>query len=214
VRVERFPVGPADNNLYLITLAGSRDAVVVDPSGDDGTVLDEIRRRGLAVKRILLTHAHIDHIVSVKPYRDATGAPIWLHPGDRTWYERGAIQAEHFGIPWPGDAPVDHWIADGEPVGLPGMDVRAIATPGHSPGSVTFATPEGLVSGDVLFAGSIGRTDLPMCDEGALHRSIRETLFAFPDATPVFPGHGPPTTIGQERRHNPFVGDAALRGRA
>lgn len=214
MRVERFSVGPFDNNLYLLTQAGSRDAIVVDPSGDDGTVLEEIRRRGLTVKRILLTHAHIDHILAVKPYRDATGAPVWLHPADRAWYERGATQAGFYGIPWPGDAPVDHWMADGESVGLPGMDVKAILTPGHSPGSMTFATSEGLVSGDVLFAGSIGRFDLPMCDEEELFRSIRERLFAYPDATPVHPGHGPATTIGAERRHNPFVGASALRHQA
>jgi hydroxyacylglutathione hydrolase len=214
VRVERFAVGPADNNLYLLTQAGSRDAVIVDPSGDDGSVLEEVRRRGLVVRRILLTHAHFDHILSVKPYRDATGAPVWLHPGDRPWYERGALQAERFGVPWPGDAPVDHWIAAGEEAGLPGMDVKAVATPGHSPGSVTYVTAAGLLSGDVLFASGIGRTDLPMCDEAALYHSIRETLFAFPDETAVYPGHGPTTTIGQERRHNPFVGDAVLGRRA
>jgi hydroxyacylglutathione hydrolase len=214
VRVERIPVGPFDNNLYLLTLAGSRDCIVVDPSGDDGTVLDTIRRRGLTVKRILLTHAHLDHILAVKSYRDATGAPVWLHAADRSWYERGATQAAFYGLAWPGDAPVDHWMSDGESVGLPGMDVKALHTPGHSPGSMTFATSEGLISGDVLFAGSIGRTDLPLCDEGALHRSIRETLFAYPDSTPVFPGHGPATTIGEERRHNPFVGEAAIRHQA
>jgi glyoxylase-like metal-dependent hydrolase (beta-lactamase superfamily II) len=214
VRVERFPVGPFDNNLYLLTLSGSRDAVVVDPSGDDGTVLETIRGRGLAVKRILLTHAHLDHILAAKPYQDATGAPIWLHPGDRPWFERGRTQAELFGLSWPGDAVVSHWMADREAVGLPGLDVQAIHTPGHSPGSVTLATPEGLISGDLLFAGSIGRSDLPMCDEAALYRSTRDVLFAYPDPTPVYPGHGPATTIGEERRHNPFVGEAAQGRRA
>lgn len=214
MRVERFPVGPFDNNLYLLTAAGSPDAIIVDPSGDDGTVLEEVRRRGLAVRRILLTHAHIDHILSVKHYHDATGAPVWLHPADRPWYERGAVQAEAYGIPWPGSAEVGHWISDGEEVGLPGIEARALLTPGHSPGSVTFATPGGLISGDVLFAGSVGRTDLPMCDESALYRSIRDRLFAYPDSTPVLPGHGPVTTVGQERRHNPFVGEASLRRQA
>jgi glyoxylase-like metal-dependent hydrolase (beta-lactamase superfamily II) len=214
VRVERFPVGPFDNNLYLLTAPGSPEAIVVDPSGDDGAVLDTIRGRGLTVARILLTHAHIDHILAVKPYQDATGAPVWLHSGDRAWFERGRVQADLYGIPWPGDGVIGHWIEAGESVGLPHMDVKAIHTPGHSPGSVTFVTPEGLVAGDVLFAGGIGRTDLPMCDEAALFRSIRETLFAFPPATAVYPGHGPPTTIGEERRHNPFVGEAALRRRA
>jgi glyoxylase-like metal-dependent hydrolase (beta-lactamase superfamily II) len=210
VRVERCPVGPFDNNLYLLTSPGSLDAIVVDPSGDDGTVLAEIRRRGLTVRRILLTHAHIDHILAVKAYRDATGAPVWLNAGDRWWLERAPVQASLYEIPWNGDIEIDHWIAEGEEVGLPGLEAKALHTPGHSPGSMTFATAEGLIVGDVLFAGSIGRTDLPLCDPDALVRSVRERLFAYPDATPVYPGHGPATTIGAERRTNPFVGDAAL----
>ncbi len=210
MRVERHSVGPFDNNLYVLSTPGSTDAIVVDPCGDDGTVLDELRRRGLTVRRILLTHAHIDHILAVKAYRDATGAPVWLHPGDRWWLERAPAQAMAFQLPWNGGFEVDHWIAEGEDVGLPGIEAKAIETPGHSPGSMTFVTPEGLIAGDVLFAGSVGRTDLPLCDPEALVRSVRERLFAYPDATPVHPGHGPATTIGAERRSNPFVGDAAF----
>ena len=210
MRVERCPVGPFDNNLYLLTAPASRDVVVVDPCGDDGSVLDAIRARGLTVRRILLTHAHIDHVLAVKAYREATGAPVWLHPGDRWWLERAPMQASLYDLPWNGPVEIDHWIADGEEVGLPGLEAKALYTPGHSPGSVTFATAEGLIVGDVLFAGSVGRTDLPLCDPDALVRSVRERLFAYPDATPVYPGHGPSTTIGAERRTNPFVGDAAL----
>lgn len=213
MRVERHAVGPFDNNLYVLNTPGSKDVIVVDPSGDDGTVLDRLRSRGLAVKRILLTHAHVDHILAVKRYRDSTGASVWAHPGDRWWLERGPAQAGFYGLPWDGPIDVDHWISEAEEVGLPGIEARALETPGHSPGSVTFATEAGLVSGDVLFAGSVGRTDLPHCDHDALVRSVRERLFTFPDATPVFPGHGPPTTIGAERRTNPFVGDAAARNR-
>jgi glyoxylase-like metal-dependent hydrolase (beta-lactamase superfamily II) len=213
VRVERCPVGPFDNNLYLLTSPGSLDAIVVDPCGDDGTVLAEIRRRGLSIRRILLTHAHIDHILAVKAYRGATGAPVWLHAGDRWWLERAPVQASLYQIPWDGPFDVDHWITEGEEVGLPGIEAKALHTPGHSPGSMTFATAEGLIVGDVLFAGSIGRSDLPLCDPDALVRSVREHLFAFPDDTHVYPGHGPATTIGAERRTNPFVGDAALGSR-
>ena len=210
MRVERRPVGPFDNNLYILSTPGSPDAIVVDPCGDDGTALREIERRGLKLRRILLTHGHIDHILAVKAYRDATGAPVWMHPGDRWWLERAPVQAATFELPWNGAFEVDHWITGGEEVGLPGIEVRALETPGHSPGSVTFVTSEGLISGDVLFAGSVGRTDLPLCDPEALVRSVRECLFAYPDATPVYPGHGPATTIGAERRSNPFVGDVAL----
>jgi len=211
VRVERFQVGPLDNNLYLLTTAGSRDAVVVDPSIESETVLDTIRSRGLVVKRILLTHAHIDHILMVKPFSAATGAPVWLHADDRGYYERGKEQAASMGLAWPGSAPIAHWITDGEDIGIPGIEIRAMHTPGHSKGSVTFATPEGLISGDVLFRDSIGRTDLPGGDFDTLVRTIREKLFVHPADTTVYPGHGPVTTIGHEMESNPFVGARALK---
>lgn len=211
MRVERFPVGPLDNNLYLLTVTGSRDAIVVDPSLESGHVLDAIRSRGLTVRRILLTHAHIDHIVMVKAFHEATGAPVWLHAGDRMFYERAADQALTMGLDWPGSVPIAHWIQDGEEVGIPGLEVRAVHTPGHSPGSVTFVTPEGLVSGDVLFQGSVGRTDLPGGDWDTLVRTIRDRIFPYPEGTVVHPGHGPLTTVGHEKAHNPFVGAQALR---
>ena len=211
MRVERFQVGPLDNNLYLLTTTGSRDAVVVDPSLESANVLDVIRTRGLAVKRILLTHAHIDHILMVQPFQAATGAPVWLHADDRPLYERGKEQAASMGLTWPGTAPIARWIADGEDVGIPGIDIRAMHTPGHSPGSVTFATPEGLIAGDVLFRESIGRTDLPGGDWDTLARTIREKLFVHPGETTVYPGHGPVTTIGHEMASNPFVGARALK---
>ena len=211
MRVERFPVGPLDNNLYLLTVTGSRDAIVVDPSLESEHVLDAIGSRGLTVKKILLTHAHIDHIVMVKAFHDATGALIWLHEGDRFLYERAAAQALSMGMTWPGTIPIAHWIQDGEEVGIPGLEVRAIHTPGHSPGSVTFVTSEGLIGGDVLFRGSVGRTDLPGGDWDTLARTIRDTIFRYPEDTNVYPGHGPPTTVGHEKATNPFVGAHALR---
>ncbi len=211
MRVERFQVGPLDNNLYLLTTTGSRDAVVVDPSIESEGVLDEIRARGLAVKRILLTHAHIDHTLMVKPFHAATAAPVWLHADDRGYYERGKEQAASMGLAWPGSVQIAHWIVDGEDVGIPGIDVRAMHTPGHSRGSVTFVTPEGLIAGDVLFRESIGRTDLPGGDWDTLIRSIREKLFVHPGETTVYPGHGPVTTIGHEMESNPFVGARALK---
>ena len=211
MRVERFQVGPLDNNLYLLLTTGSRDAVVVDPSIESQAVLDTIRSRGLVVKRILLTHAHIDHILMVKPFHAATGAPVWLHADDRGYYDRGKEQAASMGLAWPGSVPIAHWIVDGEDVGIPGIDMRAMHTPGHSKGSVTFATPEGLIAGDVLFRDSIGRTDLPGGDWDTLVRTIREKLFVHPGDTTVYPGHGPVTTIGHEMESNPFVGARALK---
>jgi hydroxyacylglutathione hydrolase len=212
VRVEQFSVGPLDNNLYLLTADAAKEAIVIDPSIDSEGVLAEISRRGLDVKRILLTHAHIDHILMVKRFHEATGAPVWLHAADRPLYDRGVDQAAAFGMPWPGSAPIAHAIEEGEEVGIAGIPIRAIHTPGHSPGSVTFVTSDGLISGDVLFRGSVGRTDLPGGDWGLLARTIRERLFSHPKETRVLPGHGPETTIGFELRTNPFVGEPALEG--
>jgi hydroxyacylglutathione hydrolase len=212
VRVERFSVGPLDNNLYLLTTPDVKDAIVVDPSIDSEAVLAEIARRSLSVKRILLTHAHIDHILMVKRFHEATGAPVWLHAADQPLYDRGADQAASIGLPWPGSASIAHAIEDGEEVGIPGITVRAVHTPGHSPGSVTFITEEGMISGDVLFRASVGRTDLPGGDWATLVRTIREGLFRYPASTRVLPGHGPETTIGLEIRTNPFVGEPALEG--
>jgi len=210
VRVERFQVGPLENNLYLLTTPGARDAIVVDPSIESEAVLEQIHARGLSVKRILLTHAHIDHIQMVKPFHDRTGAPVWLHADDRFLYDRGAGQAAEIGFSWPGTVPIDHWIVEGEEVGIPGIAVTAIQTPGHSPGSMTFATEAGLIAGDVLFRGSVGRADLPGGDWPTLVRSVRERLFAYPPETAVYPGHGPLTTIGHEMKTNPFVGEHAF----
>jgi hydroxyacylglutathione hydrolase len=209
VRIERFPVGPWDNNLYLLTADGSDGAILVDPSMESEEVLDRILDRGIRVRRILLTHAHIDHVHLVQRFHDRTGAPVWLHAGDADLYANAGTQAGLWGLPWEGAPPIAHWIGDGEEVGLPGLPVRAWHTPGHSPGSVTFETEEGLLSGDVLFQGSVGRVDLPGGDWGTLVASIRDVLFERADDTRVCPGHGPETTIGTERRTNPFVGDRA-----
>ena len=210
MRVERFQVGPLENNLYLLTTPGGHDAIVVDPSIESEDVLRQIEARGLRIQRILLTHAHIDHILMVKPFHDRTGAPVWLNAEDRFLYDRGLDQADQMGMIWPGTAPIAHWITDGEEVGIPGIAVRAIRTPGHSPGSVTFVTEEGLIAGDVLFRGSVGRTDLPGGDWATLVKSIRELVFAHPPETVVFPGHGPVTTVGHEMKTNPFVGQSAF----
>ena len=210
MRIERFPVGPLDNNCYLLTAENAAEALVIDPSMESEEVLGAIRERALDVKRILLTHAHFDHILMVRRFHEETGAPVWLHRGDQPIYERGAEQARAWGFTWPGDTPIGRWIEDGEEVGLPGIPARAWLTPGHSPGSVTFETPAGLISGDVLFRGSVGRTDLPGGDWETLVRSIQDRLFRYPPETRVFPGHGPETTIGLEARTNPFVGQPAF----
>jgi glyoxylase-like metal-dependent hydrolase (beta-lactamase superfamily II) len=200
--------GPFAENSYFLFDAGSREAVAIDPGAEPERLLEVIREQRLKVRRILCTHAHIDHVAAVPEVKAATGAPWYLHAADRFLLDGLAEQAAYFGLRAPGVPPPDGGLAEGDVIHLgPGeVPIRVFETPGHSPGSVSLAVGGAVVfGGDVLFAGSIGRTDLPGGDHETLLRSIRERLLVLPDATTIYPGHGPPTTIGRERRTNPFL---------
>ncbi|HRP08885.1 MAG TPA: MBL fold metallo-hydrolase [Gemmatimonadales bacterium] len=208
--VTGIPNGSFAVNTWLLVDETSGDAVVVDPGEEHQRILAAIRHRGANVKAIWLTHAHIDHIFGVEPVRRATGAPVWLHPADRDWYDRLPDQCAHFGFSArPAPSPPEHALADGDTVSLGPWRFEVRHTPGHSPGSVSFLGHGLAISGDVLFLGSVGRTDLPGGDGPTLIRSIRNVLFSLDDDTRVLPGHGPETTIGRERALNPYVGKEA-----
>ena len=198
--------GQFAENCYLVAEPGSGDAVIVDPGEESDRFLAVARREGLTIREIWLTHAHIDHVSGVAEVKAATGAPIYLHPADRPLYDNLPQQAAMFGLrvgpPPPPDRPLSHGGAVA--IGTTTFAVRH--TPGHSPGSVCFVAPGIVLGGDVLFQGSIGRTDLPGGSFERLIRSIRGELLVLDDDTMVYPGHGPPTTIGVERRTNPFLG--------
>lgn len=209
--LERAAVPPFSKNGFVLGCEETREAVIIDPGDEVEDLLDAVSRQQLHVTNILLTHAHLDHVTGVGRAKAATAAPIWLHPEDNFLYERVVQQGIAFGFRVEPQPPVDRFY-DGEgPIRFGKYDVRVLHTPGHCPGGVCLVVArEGgqrptLFVGDTLFAGSIGRTDLPGGDMETLLHSIRTVLFSFPDDTPVWSGHGELTTIGQERRTNPFL---------
>ena len=204
-------VGPFANNIYVVTEPLTRETAVLDVGFDPEAVVEFVRRERLKVRWLLATHAHYDHVAAMLQVQRAVGGEFALHPADRPLLANVATQGSMFGLP-PVEVPeVALDLAEGQriPLGEEWLDV--LFTPGHAPGHVTFRHGTTLWSGDVLFAGSVGRTDLPGASWATLEHSIRERLFPLGDEMHVLPGHGPATTIGEERRHNPFVGEAAGR---
>lgn len=202
-----LPNGRFDQNCYLIADPASGEAVIVDPGEEAERFLAEAGRRDWRLGGIWLTHAHLDHVLGVAEVKEATGAPIWLHPADRPLYENLVEQGRWMGIPVRHPPRVDHALTEGAELTVGGFRFQVRHTPGHSPGSVTFVGHGLAFVGDVLFAGSIGRTDLPGGDYDTLIASIRREVYSLPDETRVLSGHGPETTVGMERRTNPFVRD-------
>lgn len=199
--------GPLQCNCQILGDEASRTALVVDPGDDIPQIEQLLERRGLAVAKILFTHAHFDHIGRAAALKRSTGAPTWLHKLEIPVLESLDQQAAWIGVE-PGEKVViDHYYDEGDVIDFCGHELRVLFTPGHSPGSVSFYIPtlERLIAGDVLFRDSIGRSDLPGGDTEQLLASIRDKVLTLPDDTAVFPGHGPSTTIGRERQYNPFL---------
>lgn len=203
-------LGPLENNSYLIVSPETREAAVVDVGFEPGAVIEAIRAGGLTVRLLLNTHGHYDHVAGMREVQEACGGEYWIHPADLPLVERLSQQGAAFGFPEASPPARIRHLADGQRLAIGGDELEVIATPGHSPGGVCFRLGDDLWAGDTLFAGSVGRTDLPGGSAEQLERSIRVRLFPLGDAVRVHPGHGPGTTIGTERRHNPFVGEAAF----
>jgi glyoxylase-like metal-dependent hydrolase (beta-lactamase superfamily II) len=209
MRLEAFTGPPFDENAYLVA-DDAGEAAIVDPGDGADALLARARALGLRVGRILLTHAHLDHISNVDRVKQTFDVPIYLHPADQPLYDAVVEQGRYFGIPMRPQPPVDHDLVHGMTLDVGALSVRVHETPGHSPGGVVFELRERgghatILSGDTLFAGSIGRADLPGGDYQTLIDSIRRVLLAFPDDVAVHPGHYGATTIGAERRGNPFL---------
>lgn len=202
-----FPVGPLQCNCSVIGDEATHEAMVIDPGDDIEDVLQIIRENGLTVKQIVVTHAHIDHVGGAMKLRQATGAPILLNQNDYDLLKMLDVQAAWIGVPPPGPVQIDSSISTGDKVSAGSLAADVIHTPGHTEGSVClyFPAQQKLIAGDTLFAGSIGRTDLPGGSFKKIMSSLHEKVMALPDETIVIPGHGPATTIGEERATNPFI---------
>jgi hydroxyacylglutathione hydrolase len=205
--LESFPVGPLRCNCTILGDEVTHEAVVVDPGDNIPEILSRLQKHGLTLRQIVITHAHIDHVGGAVQLKKATGAPVFLNQQDLGLLGAMEIQAGWLGIPTPEVASPDASAEDGLTVGLATLPAEVIHTPGHTPGSICllFAQQHLLLAGDTLFAGSIGRTDLPGGDGRQILRSLRDRLMVLPDTTRVLPGHGPDTTIGEEKQSNPFL---------
>lgn len=207
--VRTFPVGLLQCNCTVIGDPVTKDAIVVDPGDEPETVLAALAEQGLTCRAILITHTHLDHVGGIERLKDATGARLMLHEADMPLYDNLTVQAEWMGLAAPPvQVAVDDHVTQDDVVKAGGLAARVLHTPGHTPGSLCFhfdGEDSLLLAGDTLFAGSIGRTDLWGGDFDQEIASIRTRLLALDDRTRVIAGHGPETTIGRERRRNPFL---------
>lgn len=205
--LETFPVGPLQCNCTILANEEDREAIVVDPGDEVSRIHRRLTELGLRLKQILITHAHIDHVGGALKLKSLTSAPIYLNENDLSLLEMMSAQAAWLGVETPTTAPPDEDLPDGRGVGLDAYPAQVLHTPGHTQGSIClhFAPLKMVLAGDTLFAGSIGRTDLPGGNYEQIIESIRSRLLSLPDETKVIPGHGPATSIGAERRSNPFL---------
>ena len=211
--VETRAVGPFFKNGFVVACTDTREAVLIDPGDEVVELLAFADREALSIRYILLTHAHVDHITGVAQAKQALGVPVFLHRDDLFLYDRAVEFGAMFGLQVAPQPPVDEFYTPGQLIPFGRYEARPHHTPGHCPGGVCLeiglegSRGQDLFVGDTLFAGSIGRTDLPGGDYETLIGSIKTVLFSFGDEARVYPGHGPSTTIGQERRMNPFLQD-------
>jgi hydroxyacylglutathione hydrolase len=204
---EILPVGMLGCNCSVLGDEVSREAIVVDPGDNVTEIVGILKRHALSVKMIVITHAHIDHIGGAHKLRALTGAPVYMHEADKMLSDRLDMQAGWLGVETPPDPGIDQPAREGDVIRAGAIEAEVLHTPGHTPGSISLylRKEQKLIAGDTLFQGSIGRTDLPGGDPTQITRSIREKLYKLPDSTIVVPGHGGNTSIGVEKRSNPFV---------
>lgn len=211
--LESLTVGPLQVNCYIVADEVSRRAIVIDPGGDAARIIARIRALDLTPERIVNTHCHFDHILAVDALKAEFDLPFWVHRESLPLLEAGpAVASQVIGYRLERAPQADHLYEAGDNIAVGGLELIVSHTPGHSPDGCTFLGEGICISGDVLFAGSVGRWDLPGSDFETLMASIRRVYLDLPDETPVYPGHGPATTMRQERQQNPFV-RALMSGR-
>jgi glyoxylase-like metal-dependent hydrolase (beta-lactamase superfamily II) len=210
MEILRFTYGPFAENTYVVLGPSGRRAMLVDPGLESEPVLDEIRKRGATCTLIVNTHGHLDHVACNAFFKRETGAPIAIHEADLPLLRNVKAQGALYGLSVEDSPEPDVPIVEGQPIVFDGLAFDVLHTPGHTPGGVCLRHGDLMLVGDTLFRGSVGRTDLPGGSWEVLVASIRGKLFLLPDDVRCFPGHEGETTIGRERRTNPFVGDAAV----
>jgi glyoxylase-like metal-dependent hydrolase (beta-lactamase superfamily II) len=197
-------VGSFAANCYLLACDETREGVIIDPGAEARTILDMVAKEKVKVQYIINTHGHVDHVGANEEVRQALGVPLLIHEADSEMCKKphaslsAFVGKLHLAVP-------NHLLTDGEKIKAGNLTIEVISTPGHTKGSISLLVDGALFTGDTLFAGSIGRTDFPGGSFEQIIRSIKERLLIFPDDTPVYPGHGPRTTIGEEKRYNPFL---------
>lgn len=214
IRIESLVVGPFQSNCHIVACERTGEAVIFDAGDDAKRILATVEAMRVQVKAVVNTHAHIDHVAGLADVVDALGVPVFMHRADTPVYDMLEQSAAMFGLPAPRRAKIHGWLEEGETIRIGELEGSVMLMPGHTPGHIIVVfgatTPPRAIVGDVLFQGSIGRTDLP----GGDHEVMMKTLARFlpmPDATIVYPGHGPETTIGAEKKWNPFLAPMAMR---
>lgn len=212
LKLHRMSLGPLQTNCYLVGCDETNEAAIIDPAWDGRVIARVATENGWNITHILLTHAHFDHVGGLGELKEAAGAPIYAHPDAVEMLARADKAAALWGFHLDPPPPPDSLLAEGDVLAVGNLRLHVLHTPGHAPGHVCFYLPVdgALIDGDVLFQQGIGRTDLPGGDYALLMSSIREKILTLPDETRVYPGHGDPTTVGDERAMNPFLGDFEL----
>lgn len=203
--IKKLEVGPIMANCFILGCESTKEAVVIDPGDDSDRILMELSKSELKVKYLINTHGHFDHVGANKRMKEVTGAQLAIHPEDEPMFKELSHSASMFGLTAQNSPPADILLKHGDEISFGEINLKVIHTPGHSKGGICLYTKGHLFSGDTLFAGSIGRTDLPGGDYDTLISSIKNNLLSLDDKTIVYTGHGPETTLGDERRSNPFL---------
>ncbi len=203
--IQTFVVGPLQSNSYLVVDERSRQAAVIDPGMESESVLEAVHDEGLRVESVIITHGHFDHVFSSAAFKAETGAQVIMHPDDVPLLLEMPETARLFGFKAPAPPQPDRLVREGDVIKVGELALSVLETPGHTPGGISLCLDNAVFVGDTLFAGSVGRTDLRGGSLDALLRSIRTKLLTLPDWTVVYPGHGAATSIGAERRDNPFL---------